>query len=292
MATRPFDPVQEITSSFGPLSRNPLLLLPNIVAFLVPAILIMVFGGFALVGGLMSPSTLMNPGALGGIFTPTLFVGFGLAVLVGIVLSLIATGATYGGAADVLQGRTVDVSSLIANGMKYAASIFVYGLILAVVGILAELVVFLLGAISHGILGVLAGLVLFVAAIYVGFLLLYGFAALVVGGKGPIDAMRESAELARANVGPTVMVILAAIVIFIIAAIVNAILGFIPFLGFLISIAIQGICSAFIALVSVKFYMLLSGRISSTAATAPSMPSPPMAPPPPSPPMAPPPPSS
>jgi len=292
MAIRPFDPVQEITSSFGPLSRNPMLLLPNIVAGLIPAILILVFGGFALIGAFMSPSTLMNPGSMSGFFTPTLFIGFGLAVLVGIVLSLLATGATYGGAADVIQGRSVDVPSLMANGTKYAGSIFVFGLILAVVGALAELVVILLGVISHGILGVLGGIVLFFAAIYVGFLLIYGFAALVVGGRGPVDAMQESAALARANVGPTLMVVLAAIVLFIITAIVNAILGFIPFLGFLIGIAIQGACAAFIALISVRFYMLLSGRVSPTVAASPSMPSPPMAPPPPpSPPMAPPPPT-
>jgi hypothetical protein len=276
LVTRPFDPIQELTSAGRVLLSNLLLAAPNIVAFLIPGLIVLVFGGFTIIGGLMNPSMFTDPSALTGLFTGSLIFGFCLAGLLFIILSLVATGALYAGCGDALAGRPVDLASMMANGLKHAGSVFVYGLIIAVVVIAAELVVFLLGIISHGILGFLAAIVLFFASIYAGFLLVYGFASMIVGGRGPIDAMKESAGLARANMSTTLMLILAFIVLFIASWIVSAILGLIPVLGLLIALAISGLNAAFMAIFSVRFYTLLSGKAAPTVVSAPpSMPSPP-----------------
>jgi hypothetical protein len=274
--TRTFDPVQELTSAGRVLFNNLLLTAPNIVAFLVPGIVLLVFGGFSIIGALMSPGTFTDPSALTGLFTGTLILGLCLTAVLAIVLTLVATGALYAGCADALAGRPVDFASMLANGLKHAGSVFVYGLIIFVVVVAAELVVFLLGVISHGILGILGGIVLFFASIYALFLLVYGFAALVVGGKSSIAAMAESAALARANVSTTLMLILAFIVVSIVAWILNVILGFIPVLGLLIGLAINGVNAALMAIFSVRFYTLLTGQATPTAVSAPpSAPSPP-----------------
>jgi hypothetical protein len=76
------------------------------------------FGGFALFSALASPAAQANPGAVGDLFTPTLFIGFGLAALAGIFLALGATGATYAASADGFAGRPVDLVSLMASGLK------------------------------------------------------------------------------------------------------------------------------------------------------------------------------
>ncbi|HEY5093861.1 MAG TPA: hypothetical protein VII69_01960 [Candidatus Eremiobacteraceae bacterium] len=225
MAVRPFDPVQEA---------------PIIVAILIPVLILLAFGGFAFFGALMSPAALSSPATIQNIFTPTLLVGFGLAALVGLVLSLLSTGAVYGASADALAGRTVDFASLMTSGPKHAGSIFVFYVIICGVGLVAELVVALLAMISHGILGVFGFIALFGAAIYAAFLLMYGLPAIVVGGKNPGNAMLDSADLARANVGPTLILILAGIVLAIGVGVVNL--------------------AAFIALFSVHFYHAAFGR--------------------------------
>jgi len=234
---------------------------PMIVAILIPVLILLAFGGFALFGALTSQAALSNPDTITNIFTPSLLVGFGLAALVCVGLSLLSTGAVFGGSADALAGRTVDFTSLMASGLKHAGSIFVFYLIIGGAGMLAEVVVVLLAMVSHGILGILGFVVLIPAAIYAAFLLIYGLPAIVVGGKSPGSAMLDSADLARANVGPTFILILAGFVLTIGASIVNMTFGLIPIFGLIFSLAAQGMCAAFIALFSVHFYTQLSGRL-------------------------------
>ena len=239
----------------------PLLAAPMIIAILIPVLIVLAFGGFALFGALTSQDALSNPDTIKDIFTPSLLVGLGLAAIVCVVLSLLSTGAVYGGSADALAGQPVDFGSLMTSALKHAGSIFVFYLIIGGAGIVAELVIVLLALVSHGILGALGFVVLIPAAIYAAFLLMYGLPAIVVGGKSPSSAMLDSADLARANVGPTLILILAGFVLTIGASIVNLTFGLIPVLGLFLSLAAQAVCAAFIALFSVHFYSQLSGRL-------------------------------
>jgi hypothetical protein len=279
VAIRPFDPIQEILSSGRILFGNLLLAVPNIVAMVVPILIAIVFGVYALVGALMSSRSFADPGAVSRFFTPTLLTGFGLAALVFVVLNVLATGAVYVSSADALAGRPVDVASLVASGLKHAGNVFAFYFILFVVGILGESLVVLLGLISYGVLGVLGFLVLVVAGIYAGFLLMYALPALVLHGLGPVEAMQESAALARANLNSTLTLILAWLVVAAGSLIVNLTFGFIPIFGQIVGLAVQGLCSALIALFSVHFYRLLSGRAEPIATvTVPSAPPPTSAP--------------
>src|ERR1700720_1058093 len=108
MAVRQFDSMHEIFSAGKLLFAQPLLALPNFVAGFVPFVVFILFGGLALL-----PST---PRAIPitSISSPMLWTGVGIAAVVGVVLSVLATGALYRGAEDALSGHRVTVSSLFA----------------------------------------------------------------------------------------------------------------------------------------------------------------------------------
>jgi hypothetical protein len=258
MAPPRFDPVAEVVSSFTALFANVLLAAPNAIATLVPVIVFLSFGGTALMRSVMSPDTLRDPNALQKIFTPSLLVGLATSVVIFLALTLLATAATYGGSVDVLSSRRIDLASLLARGLKHAGSIFVYGLVLVVAAIAAELVVALLGIISHGVLALLLAIPLFIAALIAGFLLIYGLPALIAGGMDALDAMGESADVARDNVGATFILILALIGVSIVSQILGSILGFIPIVGLLIGVLLQALSTTYMALVTTRFYMGLS----------------------------------
>jgi hypothetical protein len=228
----------------------------------------MVFGAVAVVGELMSPKPFAEPGVFGGYFTPTFLTGMALAIILFFVLSDLATGAMYEGSARVLAGGAVDFQSLVASGLRHAGNVFVFYLIIGVCAIAAEAIVVLLGLISYGILGGLALFVFLVAGTYAAFLLIYALPALVVHARSPIDAMRESAALARANVNATLILILAWILLASASVIVNTSFAFVPIIGQIIGAAVHGLCTALMTLFSVHFYRLLLGQATPLCAGA------------------------
>jgi hypothetical protein len=255
-----FDPVQEILASGRVLFGNLVLTVPTIVAIFIPGLIAIIFGAVAVVGELMASKQFAEPDTIGTFFTPAVLTGMGLAAILFIVLSILATGAVYDGAARVLAGRAVDVQSLMASGLKHAGSVFVFYLIFAIVAILVESIVVLLGLISYGILGGIALFLFLVAGAYASFLFIYALPALIVHARSPFDAMRESAALARANVNSTLILILAWLLLASASFIVNASFAFVPVFGQIVGLAVHGLCTALMALFSVHFYRLLLGQ--------------------------------
>jgi hypothetical protein len=268
VASQSFDPVKEILSSGRVLFGNLILTVPSIIALAIPGLIAIVFGAVAVVGELLSSRPFAEPGAFGTFITPAFWTGMGIAIILFFALSNLATGAVYEGSARVLAGGAVDIGSLVASGLQHAGNVFVFYLIIGVCAILAEAIVIVLGLISYGILGGIALLVFLVAGTYAAFLLIYALPALVIHARSPIDAMRESAALARANVNSTLILILAWILLATASVIVNSSFAFIPIFGQIVWLAVHGLCTALMALFSVHFYRLLLGQATPTNVSA------------------------
>jgi hypothetical protein len=268
MAVRPFHPIHEIVSSGEVLFANPILALPNVVAALVPLIVLLPFGGLSL----LSRGTQVIP--IDAISTPLLFVGFGLMFAVAAILAVIATGALYGGAADALSGHSVTVSSLVAAGLRNAWNIAGFFVLLFVVGLVAELIVGVLMA-TLGALGLFGFMIFVIAAIFAGFTLVYALPALIVGGKSPGDALMESGELAWTNVGTTMVLVLASIIMAAFAFAVEFAMGLGPSSPILtlskvaVNAFVQLLFVVLAALFAVRFYMMLSDDVAPVDGTAP-----------------------
>ncbi|HEY7980749.1 MAG TPA: hypothetical protein VID19_04630 [Candidatus Eremiobacteraceae bacterium] len=260
MADQPFDPVREIVSAGRVLFGNLVLTVPSIIALAIPGLIAIVFGAVAVVGELLSSKAFSEPGAIGSFFTPAFWTGMGIAAILFFALSNLATGAVYEGSARVLAGGAVDIEALVASGLRHAGNVFAFYLIIGVCVILAGAIVVLLGLISYGILGGIALLAFLVAGTYAAFLLIYALPALIIHARGPFDAMRESAALARSNVNSTLILILAWILLLTLSFMVNASFAFIPIFGQIVGLAVHGLCTALMALFSVHFYRLLLGQ--------------------------------
>jgi hypothetical protein len=260
VATRPFDPMREIASAGRVLFGNLVLTVPSIIALAIPGLIAIVFGAVAVVGELLSSKAFSEPGAIGSFFTPAFWTGMGIAAILFFALSNLATGAVYEGSARVLAGGAVDIEALVASGLRHAGNVFAFYLIIGVCVILAGAIVVLLGLISYGILGGIALLAFLVAGTYAAFLLIYALPALIIHARGPFDAMRESAALARSNVNSTLILILAWILLLTLSFMVNASFAFIPIFGQIVGLAVHGLCTALMALFSVHFYRLLLGQ--------------------------------
>jgi hypothetical protein len=96
--------------------------------------------------------------------------------------------------------------------------------------------------------------------------------AIVVGGESAFQAMGTSWNLATKNFGATFAAFIGIVLVAVVAMVVNAVLHYIPVLGWLASLALNGLLSAFGALVVVRFYDLLRGSATATAAPPPPPP--------------------
>jgi len=260
VASQTFDPVQEILSSGRILFGNLVLTVPSIVALAIPGLIAIIFGAVAVAGDLLSSRAFADPSAIGTFFTPAFWTGMAIAAILFFALSNVATGAVYEGSARVLAGSAVDIGSLVASGLRHAGNVFVFYLIIGGCAIVAEAIVVLLGFISYGILGGIAQLVFLVGGTYAAFLLIYALPALVIHARSPIDAMRVSAALAKANVNSTLILIFAWILLMTVSVMVNGSIAIIPIFGQIVGLAVHGLCTALMALFSVHFYRLLLGQ--------------------------------
>lgn len=265
-----FDPVREILSSGRVLFANLVLTVPSIIALAVPGLIAIVFGVVAVAGALLSSKPFAEPGAFGTFFTPAFLTGMGFAVILFFALSNLATGAVYEGSARVLAGGVVDLGSLVASGLRHAARVFVFYLIIGICAIVSAAAIVFLGWISYGILGGVALMVFLIAGTYAAFLLIYALPALVIHGRGPFDAMRESVALAKANVNATLILVLAWILLVTASVIVNRSFVFVPMFGQIVGLAVHGLCTALMALFSVHFYQLLAGEATPAIVSVPS----------------------
>jgi len=248
MIARSFDPMAELQSAFNILTKNWMLAaIPAVgllICFALFAMVFMASGGFAILsGGLNDLSTLFSvlAGAL---------VGVCIAALVSIVVMSIANAAVVVAAKDVWDGRTPDYGSAVSRALSRVVDLFLAGLVIAIIAV----------AISWTFIGPLALL----------FLMIYVGPAIIVGGENAFAAMGTSWRMSTQNAGPTFGAFLGILVIAIAGGIVNAILQHIPIIGVIIALLINGLISAFAALVVVRFFELLKGGVAGSPLVAPS----------------------
>jgi hypothetical protein len=251
MIARPFDPVAELQSAFTVLFKNYALavipLVALIICFALFAIVAIVVGGSAL---LASFGTLQNnPTALWTILAASLPF-FGIAGLVAFVIALIADGATVAAAESAWSTGVADISGGFSRAMSKLGDLVVAAIVLLI------------------ICAVLA--ITFVGPLILLFLMLYVLPAIVVGGESAFQAMGTSWNLATKNFGATFAAFIGIVLVAVVAMVVNAVLHYIPVLGWLASLALNGLLSAFGALVVVRFYDLLRGSATATAAPPPT----------------------
>ena len=106
----------------------------------------------------------------------------------------------------------------------------------------------------------IASLLIIVGPIIVGVLAIYGPPYIVLGGRSATHAIGDSFRLASENLSETVILVLAFTVVAIGAIVPMLILSFIPIVGLIAQIAIQGVFTGYTALAVVRFYGLLSAR--------------------------------
>jgi len=254
MIARQFDPVAELQSAFTLLMKNYSLasipLIAGIVCIALFATVLGVVAGGAVIAGLSDISN--NPMALVPLITASLG-WFGIVGLVAIIISLIANGAAVAASETAWQSGAADISGGFNRALSRLADLIIVAVVLGIIWL----------AIFWTVIG---GLALF-------FLMLYVIPAIVIGGESAFQAISTSWNMSTKNAGPTFMALIGIVVVCIAVAIVNAILGHIPILGWIIAIVLNAMLSAFAAVVVVRFYDLLRG--SATATIVPAAPPPP-----------------
>jgi len=256
MIARQFDPVAELQSAFTVLTKNYALAVIPLVALIIClalfGVVAIVVGGSALLASFGSLQS--NPMALWTVLAASLPF-FGLAALVAFVIALIADGATVAAAESAWITGVADISGGFSRAMSKLGDLVVAGIVLCLI----------CAVIAITIVGPLILL----------FLMLYVLPAIVVGGESAFQAMGTSWNLATKNVGATFAAFISIVLVGIVAAIVNSIISHIPILGVIISLALNGLLSAFAALVVVRFYDLLRGSATATVVTPTAPPPPP-----------------
>jgi len=262
MATRvpQVDAVSELQNAFTVLFRNWVLAVPTALVSLLAA----VFAVF-MVAGLMA--SVMGAGMMGGMHpnaAGAILASGGITVLLGVIvlvlLSLVANAVVVASAERVWHGEAADLSAGFSKALSKLGPLIVLFIIAAVIGFICSILALALG------LGIILGIVLL-------FFFMYTIPAVVVGNRGAMEALGESSRLVRANVGPSAIAFLGLIVVNIIGAVITNLFHAIPFLSIVLSFVVGGLIAAYSALVTVRFYDVLSGTPAGRVPVAPTAPS-------------------
>lgn len=254
---RTFDPVAEAQNGFSLLLKNWILAVPTAIVSLLETILMVVvlasMVAAVMTGGLGSGGLAAGIGAFGGVA--------GLLLLVVLLLGIIAHAAVMSAARDAWNGRQPDIGAGIAHGLSCFGNLLIAGIVICLMMIVAT------------IIPVLGWLV-------VGFLMMYTFPAIVLGGEGAMAAIGSSYRLVTTNFAPTLIGYLAVVIVVVIGSILNRIFLGVFGLNFIVGLVIGGFTFAYAAIILGRFYTLLTSGAAASPAASPSPP--PMAPPSPS----------
>ena len=238
-----FDAVAEVTGAFTKLfqRRNWLVATPvlagQILAGFLAVLVVFAAMGPAIIKQIVSGSEVPEISPLQiGFFA----VGMTFAILFGVAINAFVYGWTIVAAEPIWAGG----GPAFDRGFNRAAATLLQLIVF-------QILIFLL---------TIASLLIIVGPIIVGVLAIYGPPYIVLGGRSATQAIGDSFRLASENLGETIILVLAFIVVAIAAIVPMLILSFIPLVGFVAQIAIQGIISGYIALAVVRFYDLLSPR--------------------------------
>ena len=245
MQTRQIDGVAELTSSAQLLTKNWLLAVPNLIASVVFFGVLILIGG----GGLLAAGGLAALGShAGGAGLPglvgALIGAFAIACIVGGLVSLITYAATVAAADGAWKGQALDIGGAFGRALGQFLNLLIAGIIVGVIAVIVAIT--------------------FVGPILVGYFFMYAIPAIILGGHSGTSALGESWRLTTKNAGPSIIAFLGIIVAYVVGTIVNMILGHVPILGWIISIAITALLSAFACVVIARFYELLRGQSPAT----------------------------
>jgi len=249
MVKSPIDAPAELQRAAELLFKNWMLALPTALASLIIGILaLFAFGtvfASAMAGGLVAGRTGAGLAAVLAAL-PML----ALYLVIAGVLTILAQAIVIHAAEDAWEGRPLD----FGRSLSVATSRLV-----PLIG--AFILVGLVMIIPVALMVVLIGFLLLLVA---AFFLMYVLPAVVLGDQGAAGALTESYRIARENVVPSLIAFIGIIVAAVLGGIINGLLHHGAILSLLGSLIVGGFVSAYIALVSARFYMLLRG--SSTVA--------------------------
>jgi hypothetical protein len=257
MQTRSIDASTELQRALDLLVKNWTLALPTAIATLAFTWFLIVFvisavtgitGGSILASGDSNASK--AAGALLALFTSIPFL-IGLPVLM--LALIVANVMTIAAAEEAWQGRPPDFGRAFSIAMTKLPAIIVASLLIALMAIIPSMLIILLGL----------GLLLLLA---LGFFMMYVTAAIVLGNQSGTGAIGESFRIVRANAGSSALAFAAIIIVAIVGQIISTVVSHVPVLNLVSAFIVGGFTSAYTALVSARFYDILSGR---TAAAPP-----------------------
>jgi hypothetical protein len=189
-----------------------------------------------------------------------LFSGVGLvfllALVIGVIIGAFALVWTYAVAEPIWSGGDPDIGGGFSKAMARLPAIAVLGLIGAVIACLGWTVIVPLAA----------------AVFFLGWGL-YVVPFIVKDNQSTFGAISASMKLSGEQRNPTWMLLLGLIVIGVATGVVQAILGVIPFLGWIVGLCVSALAQALSALAVWRFYSLVTGAATPTAVAAPPPPS-------------------
>ncbi len=221
------------------MKRYPVMAAPPLIAMAIVFVLMaIVFGGtmtmFA-VGGAAGGAGGLAGAMVGGALL------FGVIGILGMLVNLVASAVVIMMAREALAGREPSMPPALA-----AVNARLGDVVLA--SILVALIVFV------------AFLFFVFPAIIAAFFLMFTLPAVLVDGRGAVEAVRRSATLVKDNVGPVIGLVIGAVVAMVVVAIVSKILGIVPFIGPLASMLLGGAFFAYLTVVVVRVYETLPRR--------------------------------
>jgi hypothetical protein len=245
MISRPtFSPADELQRCAEMLGKHWILAVPPAVASAL--IVLVVFATIlTLVGSVVAGAVLG-----GGHSASGAGMGFGFGALVGlggVVLGFVALNLTQAvtmhAAPDAFADRRPDLGASFQAVLPRLGDLS-----------LAMLLSFALLIVPAVLCIVLIGIPLLLVAVY---FLIYVQAAVVLGGEDAFTALGSSIRIARTHVSHTVVLALGVIVVWILGSVANGVLVHIPIVNLVAGFAIGGFTSAYVAMATGRFYLVL-----------------------------------
>lgn len=245
------DVVGQFRRAYETVVRFPVLIVPPLlVGILGFLLLFFIAGGATVVGALMG--ALMG-GAMGG------GVGAAAGGIAGLVLGALLFGIVMGGMWFLSSGMVV-VMARDALGGREPGLGDALAAVLGRLGALAVASILVTAIVAAGFLFlVIPGLVAMV-------FLMFTLPAVLLDGLGAVDGMRRSVAVVREHVGAVVGLVVGSLLVFVGAAIVAWIVGWVPFLGGLASFVVHSAAVSYLTVVGVHVYQTLrtpGGRVAS-----------------------------
>lgn len=247
--------------SFNDFKENLNIVIPSLVGIVL--MLIIIFGAvfLGIFGAYFNSNT--NLAAPDLTMVTLIFVLIAIAVLIGILINVFVYAATIGMAKKIIERKKPDLSVALKYGKKYFLKILAVSIIIVFLYFLLAIPA-LLGAILLNISSMIGwivlilGIIIFiVGAIILALALFVVNQSIIVGEKSIISAIKESYKLFMKN---KLQIFLVALINFVIGVAVGLI-GYIPYVGWLLNILAEIVLIPYFALVVTYLYMDLKGKL-------------------------------